>query len=376
MADFTSALYLGLAHPSVELPGWGALTRGQPAALHEPAGAQRAAADLARLQGLDAATLLPSTLHLFWDLLRLLARRSRTALLLDAGAYPILHWAAEGAAAIGARVQRFAHHDAAALAGLVQRAARQRLRPLVVCDGFCPGCNRPAPLHDYARIVGDAGGTLAIDDTQALGVLGRLPTRACPYGDGGGGSLRWHGLRGEHIVVGASLAKGFGAPLAALSGSTALLAHFRRDSQTRLHCSPPSTASVQAARRALDVAACAGQRWRERLLRLVLRLRATLAEAGFAAIGELPFPTQSFVALRFAGRDAERSSLARLRAGGVQALLTRGCRGSAPRLSFIVTARHTPAQIDRVGELLAAGPVVPRAFFVPRSRPRVAEESS
>ncbi|HSW11468.1 MAG TPA: hypothetical protein VLI06_01440, partial [Solimonas sp.] len=169
MADFTSALYLGLRHPSAALPAWDALTLGRPAALQEPCGAAAVAADLARLQGLPATTLLPSTLHLFWDLLRLLARDARSALLLDAGAYPILHWAAEGAAAVGARVQRFAHHDAAALAQLARRAARTGLQPVVLCDGYCPGCNSAAPLHAYARIAQGCGGMLVLDDTQALG---------------------------------------------------------------------------------------------------------------------------------------------------------------------------------------------------------------
>ena len=353
MGDFTSALYLGLAHPSTALPGWEALTLGRPAALREPEGADAVAADLAQLQGAAAATLLPSTLHLFWDLLRQFARHVPTALLLDAGAYPILKWAADGAAALGAHVRRFAHHDAAALARLAQHAARDGLRPVVVCDGFCPGCNRAAPLHAYARIAAGHGGTLVLDDTQALGVLGQAPSHACSYGHGGGGSLRWHGLTGAHIAVGASLAKGFGAPLAALSGSAALIARFRRESETRLHCSPPSIASVQAARFALDTTARSGERWRARLTRLVWRLRATLAEVGLAAIGQLPFPVQSFVTRHASSPEVLLRCLNRLHAGGVQALLTRGCAGSAPRLTFIVTAQHTRSQIDRVAELLA-----------------------
>src|SRR5262245_66672056 len=111
MLDFTSALYLSLRHPSASLGSWEALTLGRPAALVEPPGADEVTADLARLQGTPAATLLPSTLHLFWDLLRLLGRGAREVLLLDSGAYPILHWAAEGARAAGARFHRFAHSD-------------------------------------------------------------------------------------------------------------------------------------------------------------------------------------------------------------------------------------------------------------------------
>jgi 8-amino-7-oxononanoate synthase len=354
MANFTNALYLGLQHASASLPGWDALTLGRPAVLAEPHGALEVAAALAQLQGTAAATLLPSTLHLFWDLLRQLARHARSALLVDAGAYPILHWAAEGAAAVGAQVRRFAHHDAAALEPLAARALRAGLRPIIVCDGFCTGCNRPAPLHAYARIAAASGGLLVIDDTQALGVLGHAPSSACPYGQGGGGSLRWHGLTGAPVIVGASLAKGFGAPLAALSGEAPLIGHFAHDSQVRLHCSPPSIAAVQAARAALALNADAGPRWRARLLRLVQRLRAAVMHAGLDAVGTLPFPVQSFVSRHAPGAQAFARLLRCLHAGGVRALLTRGCLGLAPRLSFIVTARHSPAQIDRIGALLAA----------------------
>ena len=355
MADFTDARYLGLRHASSELPGWPALTTGRPAVLAEPYGALEAAAALARLQGTEAATLLPSTLHLFWDLLIQLARDARSALLLDDGAYPILQWAADGARVTGASVHRFAHHDVGALAALAGRAARAGLRPVIVCDGFCTGCNHAAPLTDYARIAAASGGLLVLDDTQALGLLGSAPGPSCPYGHGGGGSLRWHGLGGDHIVVGASLAKAFGAPLAVLAGGNELVRRFVRDSGTRMHCSPPSVPVVQAARVALARNAGEGESLRERLLRMVRRLRTTLVRAGLDAVGVLPFPVQSFFS-RGAPTAATLWRLAqRLRDAGVQALLTRGCRGPAPRLSFLVTARHCAADIDPIAALLARG---------------------
>lgn len=355
MADFTDARYLGLRHASLDLPGWPQLTLGRPAVLAEPPGALDAAAALACLSGAAAATLLPSTLHLFWDLLRQLAKSARSALLLDAGAYPILHWAADGAVAAGARVQRFAHHDAAALAERARQAVRSGLRPVIVCDGFCTGCNRAAPLADYARIAAASGGLLVFDDTQALGVLGRAPDSSCPYGHGGGGSLRWHGLGGDHIAMGASLAKAFGAPLAVLAGGRELVGRFVQDSGTRMHCSPPPVAVVQAARAALARNASKGELWRVRLLRLVQRLRTALVRAGLDAVGALPFPAQSFLP-RSAPAAATLWQLAqRLRDAGVQALLTRGCRGPAPRLSFLVTARHCAADIDPIAALVARG---------------------
>src|SRR5439155_1761385 len=76
---------------------------------------------------------------------------------------------------------------------------------------------RVAPLDAYLALVRRRGGLLLVDDTQALGVLGaRRGTH--PYGTGGGGSPAWTGARGPGLVVVASLAKGFGVPVAVVSG--------------------------------------------------------------------------------------------------------------------------------------------------------------
>ena len=56
---------------------WEALTLGRPAALQEPPDADAVASELARLQGCEAGALLPSTLHLFWDLFASLRPRRR-----------------------------------------------------------------------------------------------------------------------------------------------------------------------------------------------------------------------------------------------------------------------------------------------------------
>jgi 8-amino-7-oxononanoate synthase len=350
MLDFTSALYLGLRHPSASLAPWDALTLGRPAALVEPPDADAVAGELGRLQGSEAATLVPSTLHLFWDLFRVLDRK-QVAILCDAGLYPIARWGAERAAGLGTPVRTFPHHDIAALARLVSRMARAKLRPIVVSDGYCPNCGRPAPIGAYAELARRADGYLVLDDTQALGILGESPCGTNPYGTGGGGSLRWHGTFGPHIIVGSSLAKGFGAPLAALSGSRALIDRFREHSETRVHCSPPSVAAIHAAQRALRLNRHHGETLRRRLLGLVVRLRQRLVAAGLTPVGGLPFPVQSFRADHF-------SPIARLfqwlRRGGVRALLSRGCTAIAESLTFLVTARHERADIDYAAEMVAS----------------------
>src|SRR5262245_45621806 len=106
MLDFTSALYLGLRHPSAALAPWQALSAGRPAALAETAGAGAVAAKLARLAGCEAGTLLPSTLHLFWDLFASLPNHA--VFYVDSGAYPVARWGVERVMARGARQHAYA----------------------------------------------------------------------------------------------------------------------------------------------------------------------------------------------------------------------------------------------------------------------------
>src|SRR5262249_24891366 len=142
------------------------------------------------------------------------------------------------------------------------------------------------------RLVRPRGGYLVIDDTQALGILGRHPTSAAPYGSGGAGSTVWHGIDGPGLIVANSLAKGFGAPLAVIAGSGPLISKFKKLSSTRVHCSPPSLAAIAAGRRALYINASEGDSLRSHLLKLVRRFRDRLRQLGLAASGGL-FPVQT-----------------------------------------------------------------------------------
>ena len=157
MPDFTSALYLGFTHPSASLPPWRALTLGRPAALEEPAGGRALARELAQLIGGEAGILYPSTLHLFRDVFQVAAPKG-TIILFDAASYPIARWGAESAALNGVPIETYPHHDAAALERRVRKARRAGQRPLIVADGLCPSCGRPAPLPALARLAADAGG--------------------------------------------------------------------------------------------------------------------------------------------------------------------------------------------------------------------------
>jgi 8-amino-7-oxononanoate synthase len=348
MLDFTSALYLGLRHASTTLRPWAQLTTGAPAALSPPPGGQGVARRVAALQGCEAGTLAPSTLHLFWDLFGILAREA-VAIYLDDGAYPIGRWGVERAAALGVPVRNFAHHDPDALRRQLRHDARRGLRPVVVADGYCPSCGVPAPVGAYRESVRAFGGYLVLDDTQALGVFGWGPAPDAPYGRGGGGTLPRYAIGGPDMLVVSSLAKGFGVPGAVLAGGEAAVRHFEAHSATRVHCSPASAAVVHATEHALTVNQAHGDELRLRLAGLVRRFRTRLAEAGISAIGGL-FPVQTLAPLSFATAEAVHAGLL-LRS--LRAVLTRPiCRPGAA-VSFLITARHRPGDIDRAAVALA-----------------------
>ena len=336
MLDFTSALYLGMRHPAASLAPWSSLTLGQPAALQEPPGALALAASLAALQGCEAACVLPSTLHLFWDLFGMLAAE-RLVILVDGGSYAIARWGAERAQALGLPLRLFPSGEMAPLRRLVAAWGRQGRRPLILADGYVPGSEQVLPLAGYAALARQGGGYLLLDDTQVLGVAGAQ----------GGGSARLHGLpggcdkAGGHLIVGASLAKGFGVPLAVLAGSGALLRRFAAHSQTRVHASPPSAAVLAAGRRALTLNAQHGDALRARLAERVAQWRSGMAAAGIACRGGC-FPVQ-----RLPGRAHLQPAL---RAAGVLALAQAG--DGAGALTFLLRADQTPRQLEQAMDLL------------------------
>jgi 8-amino-7-oxononanoate synthase len=355
MLDFTSALYLGLRHPSWSLRPWTQFTTGAPAALRSPVSTQMAAQQVAALQGCEAGTLGTSTLHVFWDLFGILARE-RVAIYVDAGTYPIARWGVERAAARSVATYTFAHHDPDALRRQLNWEARTGIRPVVVTDGFCPGCGKPAPLAAYLESVRVFGGQLVLDDTQALGIFGSSPGYAVPYGRGGGGMLRWSNINGSDLLVVSSLAKAFGVPVAVLAGTKLAVREFEEKSETRVHCSPPSVAVVHATRHALEVNGQHGDALRSRLASLVTHFRQRTAEAGFRFNGGL-FPVQTLM-------SASETEPARLhdalQKAGIPTVLHQARNGHGPRISFLITARHAREEIDRVAGALTEGSILRR----------------
>jgi 8-amino-7-oxononanoate synthase len=346
VAGFSSALYLGLAHGHAQLRPWAKLTAGAPAALVPPAGSRSVARHLAVLQGMEAATLGVSTLHLFWDLFGQI-RRWRVRILADEILYPVGHWGIERAAAAGVPVSAFSHHDPFSLARKLDRGPS--LPPLVVTDGLCPDCGRLPPLERYLPLIEERGGWLLVDDSQALGVLGRGPAPDLPYGRGGGGSPLFLGISSPHLVTLSSLAKGFGAPLAVLAGPGEAVHAFERESETLVYSSPPSVAALRAAEAALSINRERGERLRARLAERVRLFRTGLRETGLPEGSGLSPVRNLALPAGVDPVDLHR----RLRETGVETVLRRGRCRPGPLLTFLLRADHTPEEIERAVNTLA-----------------------
>lgn len=347
MLDFTSALYLDMHHPHAALRPWTQLTIGRPAALARTPGSEAVAHDLAHLLGCERAVLGSSTLHIFWDLFHVL-KAEGICIYLDEGTYPIVRWGVERVAAQGVPVVGFRKHDPLALQQLLERNRHRTLRPVVVCDGICPASGRPAPLDRYLSLVRAEGGYLVIDDTQALGIMGAQASQEAPYGWGGSGTPAWHGIKGSELIVGSSLAKGFGVPVAVLAGSSTVLKRFEDQSLTSVHCSPPSAAVIAATEHALRLNYRRGDWLRKRLLQNVRRFREHLVQAGVSVGGGF-FPVQT---PRFG--TLTRRIHTQLQAEGIETVLHHERDGHPAKLSFLITAAHSPQDIDYAAARVAA----------------------
>jgi len=338
MLDFTSALYLGLEHASWELEPWSALTQGRPAALSEAREARGLAAGLADLMGCESGVLMPSTLHLFWDLFGVLARQS-VGVLLDDAAYPIMRWGLQRVVATGAPVRLFSHRDPSSLARQTKALLASGRRPVIVTDGVCLSCGRVAPLRRYLHLLERHDGWLVVDDTQALGLLGA----------GGGGSLCWSGQRSPRALIGASLAKAFGAPLAVLTGSAERIRELVTQSETRVHSSPPCAAVIRAGQRALELNASVGDELRRRLSELLARFRHRLRQMGLKVLDH-PLPVQT---LQLPANLPSSAFYRALLARGIQSVLHKSPHDGTAGVSFIITAAHSAADIDHASSVVA-----------------------
>lgn len=267
---------------------------------------------------------------------------------MDSNVYPVVRWGIERAKAHGARVQKFPHHDPLTLKAMLKKQT-PILKPVIVTDGFCPACGKPASLKAFHEIIREYKGCFVVDDTQAFGILGERDDNYLPYGRGGGGTLRWEGIMSKDVIVVNSLAKGFGVPVTILAGSHAFIENYKDKSKTRIHCSPPSVAVTRAAEQALKLNRGYGDNLRLHLARLVRYFKKRIKVIGLNTIGGL-FPVQTLIVDHRINVIHLYDSLIQ---SGIRPVLHRNRKTGNAMISFLLRADHNFYDIDKVIDVLS-----------------------
>ncbi len=334
MIDFTSSLYLAMKHESAELLKWSQLTTGVPAALYEPKQSKKISLTIAQMQGLEMGCLAPSTLHLYWGLYGFLSNQKITVFI-DEKAYPVSRYGVERLSVKKVPVYLFNHLNANHLAELIKGKLQKYSTPIVITDGWCTQCGQIAPIEDYAKLVSPLGGNIIIDDTQAFGILGEKITNAM-YGNGGGGTLKWLNVSNPCIISIISLAKGFGVPMAVLSGNKTFISQLIENSETRVTSSPVSIAHICAGINALSINCASGDQRRRKLLTNVFLLKKAISQSGIQLRGGI-FPVQCTCNLK---PDKSRKLFEKLKTNGIKTVLVSGHDTSCPVLCFLINCNN------------------------------------
>jgi 8-amino-7-oxononanoate synthase len=245
-----------------------------------------------------------------------------SVLLIDDRVYPVMQWAAAAAGTVRAArkgcVISYRHLDPADAA---RRACQAGAPVVILTDGVCGSCLRPAPLAELTELAARTSGFVIVDDSLAAGILGRRVPGAGPFGIGGAGTSAWLGLPADRHIWVASLAKAFGVPVAAVTGPAAVIDHARRHGSARTHASPPTPADV-ATLAALPSPAVLNHR-RRRLGRMSEITRKHGRHLGLAPLG-IALPIIHFPEGSRPTRSVQRS----LEVLGVRVLATVGrCTG-------------------------------------------------
>ena len=239
----------------------------------------------------------------------------------------------------GARFQRFAHCDVAALERKLARADGIRL---VVTDGVFSMDGDTAPLGELAAACGRHDAWLMVDDAHGFGVLGER----------GAGSTEAAGLDASAVpVLMATLGKALGTAGAFVAGSELLIEALIQQARTYIYTTALPPAVAGASLESLRV--LQEEAWRrEHLARLISRFRRGAGELGLpllasnSAIQPLPVGDAA-AALALSERLQQRGLL-------ISAIRPPTVPAGTSRLRITLSAAHTDAQLDQLLEQLAA----------------------
>jgi 8-amino-7-oxononanoate synthase len=237
-----------------------------------------------------------------------------------------------------ARLRRYPHADADALANMLAEATGERL---VATDGVFSMDGDLAPLPQLAQACRRHDAWLMVDDAHGLGVVG----------EGGRGTLSLFGLDVSDVpILMGTLGKAFGTFGAFVAGPEALIEALIQAARPYVYTTAPPAAVAEATRAALRIAQAEEGR-REQLRRLVQRFRSGAASIGLP-LGGSPTPIQP-VELGDAARALRWSAALEAQGLLVTAIRPPTVPPGTARLRVTLSAAHTEAQVDRLLDALS-----------------------
>ena len=237
-----------------------------------------------------------------------------------------------------ARLQRYPHADATALAALLTEAGGERL---VATDGVFSMDGDLAPLPMLAAACRRHAAWLMVDDAHGLGVLG----------EGGRGTLAHFGLDADDVpILMGTLGKAFGTFGAFVAGSEELVETLIQTARPYVYTTAAPAAVAEATRVALRIAEA--EEWRRGHLRaLVQRFRAGAASIGLP-LADSSTPIQPIV-LGDAARALRWSAALEAQGLLVTAIRPPTVPSGGARLRVTFSAAHTESQLDRLLDALS-----------------------
>ncbi len=355
ITDFASCNYLGLdLHPDVigaippALERWGvhpSWTR----AVASPEPYCELEAQLAELVGAPDVVVFPTVSLLHVGLLPRLAEHG--TIVLDEAAHHSMHQAAELARSRGTRVLSARHDDVDHLDH--QLASASAPGPTVVAvDGVYSMTGGTAPLPEIVEVAEHHDATVYVDDAHGFGVIGESPAPGRPYGIGGSGVVRHHGLDYERVVYVAGMSKAYSSMAAFVTVRSPEERLVMESSSTLVFSGPIPVASLASALAGLAVNEREGDDLRSRLWALTDRLIEGARDLGFTLDNQGGFPIVNAIV---GGIEAVHTSCEILWAAGM--LVTPAVFPAAPLnrggVRFTPTAANTGDEIDWAVDALA-----------------------
>ncbi|MCK5640703.1 MAG: 8-amino-7-oxononanoate synthase, partial [Gammaproteobacteria bacterium] len=231
-----------------------------------------------------------------------------------------------------ARLSRYAHGDAQALASKLETS--QGKRKLVVTDGVFSMDGDAAPLPELAKVARSHDAWLMVDDAHGLGILGEQ----------GGGCLEYHQMGIDEVaVLMGTLGKGLGSFGAFVAGSEELIETLIQQARSYIYTTALPPAVAEASRASL--ALIREEPWRREHLNTLIRQFREGAKALNLKLMDSLTPIQPLL-VGEAATAVKMSEALHAKGLMISAIRPPTVAEGASRLRITLSAAHSEAQVE------------------------------